>query len=745
MRTTAISLFVLALAISSCVFARGEDDVSVAVTDSKDDAVDFINDVMPLLDRLGCSQCHAAGGGKGGLKLSMFGGQPEDDHTTLTKLRGGRRIDKIEPTKSLLLLKATESIPHEGGQKIKVDSPEYGMLLSWIARGAPWRDENAPRLVSVKVSPEEHILKKDETATLQVSAVFSDGTEKDVTRLASYESLDENVAVVDQDGKVKTNDYGESPVAVIYMRRSDIARIVVPQPLPTPFPKLEANNKIDEFVHAKLKTLGIPPSGLCEDHEFLRRVYLDLIGALPTADEARAYLADTDPEKRSKLIERLFERGEYSDFWALKWGDLFRIKGEMPVNVWPNAAQAYQRWLKGEVAKNTPYDEFARELLAATGSNFRNPEVNFYRALSTKAPQDMAEMAAVIFMGMRIGCARCHGHPSENWGPERNVELAAFFGNVAYKRTKEWKEEIVLFDPKAVFNHPITGQVVTLPESMAGRPIKLAEGEDPRMAFSRWLTSPENPDFARCIVNRVWFWLMGRGIIHQPDDIRPSNPPENPELLEYLQNELVGHDYDLRHIFRLILNSRTYQLSSQYNKWNEKDVAHFSHYRTRRLAAEQFSDAISQVTGTWEAYKSIIPEPYTHIPPGQKACRLADGNISSSFLDLFGKPSRDAPLESDRNSETSVWQALYLFSSDTFESGLTNFMSGQRIQKLLTAGKDDSAIIDEIFLATLSRFPNEKEKETITQHIPKGGKGREDALQDVVWAVMNTKEFMLNH
>jgi hypothetical protein len=325
------------------------------------------------------------------------------------------------------------------------------------------------------------------------------------------------------------------------------------------------------------------------------------------------------------------------------------------------------------------------------------------------------------------------------------VELAAFFANVAYKNTKEWKEEIVLFDPKAVFRHPVTGEVVTLPETMAGRPIKLAEGEDPRMAFSRWLTSPENPDFARCIVNRVWFWLMGRGIIHQPDDIRSTNPAENPELLEYLQQELVSHDYDLRHIFRLILNSRTYQLSSRYNEWNEKDVAHFSHYRTKRLAAEQFSDAISQVTGTSDTYKSITPEPFLQIPPGHKAIQLADAAVSTPFLKLFGKPPRDAPLESNRNSETSVWQALYLFSSDTFESGLTNFMSGQRIQKLLTAGKDDSAIIDEIFLATLSRFPNEKEKETITQHIPKGGKGREDALQDVVWAVMNTKEFMLNH
>jgi len=391
MRTKAILLSMLALAISGFVFARGAAEVRASGTDSKGGAVDFINDVMPLLDKLGCSQCHAAGGGKGGLKLSMFGAEPEHDYAALARSRAGRLVDKIEPAESLFLLKVTESIPHEGGQKIKVDSPEYEMLLSWIAQGAPWRNEGAPQLVSVKVSPKEHTLKKDETAALQVSAVFSDGTEKDVTRLASYKSLDENVAVVDQDGKVRTNDYGESPVVVTYMRRSDTAWIVVPQPLPTPFPKLEANNKIDEFVHARLKKLGIPPSGLCEDHEFLRRVYLDLIGTLPTADEARAYLADTDPKKRSKLIDRLFEREEFSDFWALKWSDLFRIIGEMPVNVWPNAVQAYHRWLKDEVARNTPYDEFAWKLLTSTGSNFRNPEVNFYRALSTKAPQDMAE------------------------------------------------------------------------------------------------------------------------------------------------------------------------------------------------------------------------------------------------------------------------------------------------------------------------------------------------------------------
>lgn len=723
-------------------------ELQAAVPTTKIDATatnppSFSREIRPILATYGCSavECHGSANGKGGLRLSMFGAYPEEDYAALVKSAGGRRINPVEPAKSLLLLKVTGTLPHAGTKKIPLGSPEYKLLLSWIAQGAPWGDEKAARLVSLKITPEKQTLQKGQTGKLTIQAVYSDGLEKDVTRDAMGRSLDAGVATWSSNGQVTAKDYGEAVIVVSYLRHFALGRVLVPQPLAKPFPETPANNKIDQLVLSKLTELGFPPSELCSDQEFIRRVYLDVIGLLPTPEEVKTFLADKDPQKRSKLIDRLLERSEYADFWALKWGDLLRIKSEYPINLWPNAVQAYHHWVRDSIAKNKPYDQFVREQLIATGSNFRNPPANYYRAVSRRDAQALAESTAVTFMGVRMECARCHGHPSENWSLRDNKGMAAFFSQVRYKNTQEWKEEIVFLDPKQVLRDPLTRQPVT-PKFLDGETMTMGPEDDPRAKFAEWLTSPQNPYFARNIVNRIWYWLLGRGIIHEPDDLRLTNPPTNPELLAYLESELVAHKYDLKHIYRQILNSRTYQLSSAANEGNVKDATHFSHYPIKRLGAEQLMDAVGRVTETSEQFSSRIPEPYTTLPEGFRATQLFDGSIGTAFLELFGRPPRDTPFECDRNIQTSMRQALFLINSQQIEQRIAR---SPRMQRWLKEKKSDAEIIDEIYLAALSRLPSEEEKQKLTAYLAKEPKNRNQAVQDVVWAILNTKEFLFNH
>ncbi len=425
----------------------------------------------------------------------------------------------------------------------------------------------------------------------------------------------------------------------------------------------------------------------------------------------------------------------------MKWGDLFRIKSEFPSNLWPNAVQAYHRWVRDSIAKNKPYDRFARELLTSSGSNFRVPAANYYRAFLKRDPQNIAEVTALIFMGARIGCARCHAHPQESWTLDDSVGLAAFFAQVRYKPTTEWKEEIVYVDPKRTMRHPRTSGLVK-PKFLDGQVLELQAGEDHRAKFAEWLTSPDNPWFARNIVNRTWFWLLGRGIVHEPDDLRATNPPENPELLEYLEKELIEQKYDLKHVYRLILNSRTYQLSCKSNQWNEQDRAHFSHYYVKRLGAETLLDAVGQVTESWDTYRSIIPEPFVVMPSGFRATHLADGSIGLPFLELFGRPPRDTAFESDRDLELSMRQTLHLLNSGDVQNKIN---ASPRLRRFFTEKKSDPEIIEEVYLSTLARFPNDREKQKVTEYLSRDPKLRRQSVQDLVWAVFNTKEFLFNH
>ncbi|MBZ5496338.1 MAG: DUF1549 and DUF1553 domain-containing protein [Acidobacteriia bacterium] len=507
-----------------------------------------------------------------------------------------------------------------------------------------------------------------------------------------------------------------------------------PQAVVNPFESpagLTSQGKIDDLVFSRLKGAGIQPANACSDAVFVRRAYLDVIGTLPTAEEARAFLSDQDPNKRGALIDRLLERDEFADYWAMKWSDLLRVKSEFPINLWPNAVQGYYRWIRTSLKENLPYDRFARELLTASGSNFRVPQVNFYRAVQSREPQAIAQAVALTFMGVR----------AENWPKDRLSGMAAFFSKIGYKYTGEWKEEIVSFD----LGKAASGAAAAVSPAAVfpdGKPARLSPNQDPREVFANWLVSPENPYFARNVVNRVWSWLLGRGIVHEPDDIRPDNPPSNPELLAFLERELVSAHYDLKHIYRLILNSQVYQLSSIPRTDRPEGAADFAYYPLRRLDAEVLIDAICQITGTTEQYASPIPEPFTLIPEDQRSIALADASITSSFLEMFGRSPRDTGLESERNNRPTAEQKLHLLNSSHIQ---LKIQQSSKLRSLVQPGANPRGPADSIYLTILSRFPTDEELKVIGAYFQPVTGNRWPAIVDLVWALINSPEFLYRH
>ena len=485
--------------------------------------------------------------------------------------------------------------------------------------------------------------------------------------------------------------------------------------------------KIDGLVLANLRQMGIKPANVCSDAVFLRRVHLDLIGTVPSADEAQAYLTSRNKNKRRALVAALLERDEYADYWAMKWGDLLRVKAEFPINLWPNAVQAYHRWLRISISNDMPYDQFVREIITSSGSNFRVPPVNFYRSLSNKEPEALAQAVALTFMGTR----------AEQWPKERLRNMAKFFSYIGYKQTAEWKEEIVYFDTEKLAQE--SDKTAVFPD---GTTVELSDDKDPREVFADWLITPANPSFTRSIVNRAWYWMFGRGIVHEPDDIRPDNPAVNPKLLTLLERELVSSDYDLKELFRAILSSKAYQLSSIPASDHPDAEANFAHYSLRRLEAEVLIDALCQITGTTEEYQSAIPEPFTFVPGHQRTMSLSDGSITSSFLEMFGRPSRDTGMESERNNKSSSAQRLHMLNSSHIQrkieqsAGLRRLTGGNRKQ-------EESVMM--IYLTILSRLPTENEKKIVEKYSKPTDVSTRDALIDLVWALFNSAEFLYRH
>jgi hypothetical protein len=483
--------------------------------------------------------------------------------------------------------------------------------------------------------------------------------------------------------------------------------------------------RIDELVFGRLKRLGMRPSPLCSDEVFLRRVYVDVIGVIPTSDEVRTFLKDSNPAKRAQVIDSLLSREEFADYWSMKWSDTLRVKSEFPINLWPLAAQAYHHWIRTALEENWSYDRFARSLLLSAGSNFRDPEVNFYRAVTSKKPDTIARAVALTFMGER----------AEKWPKAKLAQMAQFFALVGYKPTHEWKEEIVYHDLSKGPRRPV---IATLPD---GKTVKLLPDNDHRQAFVDWLVSAQNPWFARNAVNRVWYWLMGRGLIEEPDDIRPDNPPSNPELLSYLERVLVNEKFDVKQVYRQILDSSTYQLSSTPLGSDPRAVDEFARYRVRRLEAEVLIDAIDQITGTTESYSSVTPEPYTFIPESQRSVLLADGSITSSFLEMFGRPSRDTGLQSERNNNVTADQRLHMLNSSHIQRKIER---GPNILATIRTHKNAGDLVDELYLAILSRFPNSTERDIALGYIHRTASRQTGAI-DLAWAMLNNSEFLYRH
>jgi hypothetical protein len=495
-----------------------------------------------------------------------------------------------------------------------------------------------------------------------------------------------------------------------------------------PFEKADtfrANNTIDTILMDALARKNTEPANLCSDGVFIRRVYLDVTGTLPQAEDVRKFIENPRADKRTSLISTLLKQKEFAEFAALKWCDLLRVKAEFPINLWPNAVQAYHRWIQDAIADNMPYDQFARELLTSSGSNFRVPQVNFYRAIQGHEPSSIASAAALTFMGTRF----------ENWPESQRSGMEVFFSRVGYKSTAEWKEEIVYLNPE-----PADVLKAVFPDGTA---VTIEPGQDPRNVFADWLITPENPWFARNIVNRIWSWLLGRGIIHEPDDIRPDTPPVYPELLAYLEKELAESKYDLRHIYTLILNSRTYQQSCIPHADSVDAEKWFACYPVRQLEAEVLVDALCQISGTHESYSSPIPEPFTFIPEEERTIDLADGSITSQFLEMFGRPSRDTGLESERNTQPTEDQRRHMLNSTHIQNKITN---GWRFRNLIrTARGNRQKLADSLYLAILSRYPTDKEREAVAGYFQNEGMTPEQAAIDLAWALINSKEFLYKH
>ncbi len=708
-------------------------EVAVKVTAVENQAFNFRNDVLPVISRLGCNQmgCHGSPKGKKRLHLSLFSADPHKDFLEITDAKK-KLVDPKKAPESWLLKKAICDVDHGGGDLTEEGSDEYNVLLAWIAAGAPEGSEQDPQLERIEVYPAKRSIQPGERYRLLVEAYYTDGSMRDVTDLASFKSNEEAVAKVEADGMVEGTGYGEAVFMVGYGGMLTTSRVRSSQPAKVAFPKVQPYNKVDELVFAQLRSLNIIPSELCSDEEFLRRVYLDVIGVLPTAEEARDFLADTNPNKRNELIDSLLSRPEYADFYAVKWGDILQINRDIPARLQDKGMWAYYRWLWNALDQNMPMDQFVHELLTAKGSGYRNGPANFFRV--GEGAQGMAETASTVFLGVRLDCAHCHNHPFEQFTLVDNLGMAAFFAKVRIKRSAEQDEEIIYLADSGTVKNPETKKPA-VPKFLGGRELKPQEQQgDLRAVLADWITSPDNPYFARHMANRVWAWLLGRGIIHEPDDFRSTNPASNPELLDYLAQEFVQSGYDLKGLYRLILSSRTYQLSAIPNEWNRHDRIYYSHYYLKRLTAEQLATAISQVTG--------ISEKYAGLPLGTRATQLPDVSYRSEFLDLFGRPKRATPVESERTCDTHIGQSLQMISSEYIARKLRD--NKGRAAALAASDMPTEAIVEELYLTTLSRFPTEAERQVILGS-PIDKKQRREKVEDLMWVLMNTKEFLFNH
>ena len=699
---------------------------------SADEPVSFRNEVMAVLSRGGCNQgaCHGNQNGKNGFKLSLRGQDPDFDLAVLTRDQFARRTDRQHPDDSLILLKPTAVVAHEGGKRFDAGSREYGILRRWIAAGCPDDPPGSPMLRRLDVTPRQTVLSEPaDEVRLRVTAAFSDGQSRDVTGLSVFDPS--NLVVrVDRDGVVHRQSLGETTILVRYLDRQAVVQLAfIPNRPGFAWNDPPENSFIDHNIDAKLRTLRMQPSDGCSDAVFLRRAYLDTLGALPTPEEARRFIDDARPDKRARLIDELLDRPEFADFWALKWCDLLRVEEKVLDR---KGVRLFHDWIRDRIAEGEPLNEFAREIIAGRGSTYANPEANYYRAL--RDPNSRVEATAQVFLGVRLQCAKCHNHPFEHWTQADYHSLSAFFVRVDYRIVEnnrkdkfdkhEFDGEQIVYEARTgEAIHPRTGE--TLPPRFLGVDTpEFAPDADRLQALADWVAAPDNPFFAKAQVNRVWRELMGRGIVDPDDDFRASNPPVNGPLLDALAKDFTDHQFDLRHLVRTIMNSRTYQLSAIPNETNRDDETNFSHALVRPLQAEQLLDALGRATGA--------PERFPGLEPGLRACQLPGVKSGAGkktddgeqFLSSFGKPVRSLSCDCERSDDATLDQAFQLLTGPVLNRMLTT--SDNRIGRLLAAGKSDGEIVEELYFAALGRPPSSKERAGALALIARNGIGGAD-------------------
>ena len=696
--------------------------------------VSFLYDTLAALSKNSCNAgaCHGSPSGKGGFRLSLRAFDPKLDELTLIREDFGRRTNSLDPDNSLLLLKPLMKVAHGGGRQIRADDPAYAVIRDWIAEGCQMDTAEAARPVRIDVYPKSgRVLKKPAVQQqLSVWAHYSDGSVRDVTPLAVYSSSDVEVADVDRNGLVEGQKRGEVAVVVRYLEFIESSFITFIEDVEDfVWNDPQVNNYIDDAVDQKLMQLKYLPSDLCTDEEFIRRVYLDVIGILPTLEEVTAFAADQDPNKRDKAVDQLLDRPEYSKFWALKWGDLLRLTSGQVTN---EGVYKYYRWVERSFRENKPYDQFATELLTATGSTFSNPAANFYR--TSKDMNDCVETISQVFLGARLQCAKCHNHPFERWTQDNYYGMAAFFNRVQRKNTKRANEMFIFVSQSGEVTQPRTQQQMK-PWVPGQGDIENPNEFDRRLDFAKWLTEPDNPFFAKIEVNRIWSQVFGRGIVEPADDFRDTNPPSNALLLDQLAQDFVDNGYDRKKILATILKSRTYQTSYQPNDFNEDDTKYFSHYQPRLLSAEQLLDAICHVTQVAESFGGL--------PAGTKATHLpAPDLVNNEFLKIFGQPERQTVCACERTNESNLSMAIQFFNGPLIYGKLKD--ESNSFRKSMTDGKSNTEIITLLYNLAVCRNPSDTELKASLEHI-ESKEDRVEALEDICWAILNTNEFLFQH
>jgi Protein of unknown function (DUF1553)/Protein of unknown function (DUF1549) len=697
----------------------------------------FRHEVMPVLARAGCNAgaCHGYSLGKNGFKLSLRGQDPPLDYLAITKDAFGRRVNCESPETSLFLAKARGDVPHEGGVRFRRNTLSNDIITKWIQQGTPDDLADTNHVVAVRLVPDKLVLRPGQKHRVQMIAEYSDGGTRDVTRLGIWSANSDRYAAVDDEGLVVAGDAGETAIVGRFERTFAATGVLVLQPndkfVPTPVPQ---DNLIDKHVVEKLNHLKITPSALAEDEEFLRRAYLDLIGVQPKPDEVRTFLADKSPTKRKQVVDALFERPEFVDHWSLKWGDLLQNSRERANS---QSVYLFREFLRGAVAENVPLDEFARKILTSRGGGVDDP-ASVYFAISKDA-NDTAERVTEVFCGMRMLCARCHSHPLENWTQGDYYGLVSFFNQVGTRQDGRYPNvpnaKLVQLTTAAGFAvNPRSGRAQP-PKFLGAEEPVIPAGKDRREAYAAWLTSPKNPFFARSLTNRLWSYFFHRGIIEPVDDIRSTNPPINPALLDALTKDFVEHKFDVRHLMRTIVTSATYQRSVVPNDSNKHDEQNFSHAIPRRIPAEALLDSLVQATG--------VAENFGGAPPGFRAAQLPDGNVESSFLKLFGKPQRAEACECERDSGSNMLQALHLINGKSILERVQN--PNGRPAQMVRLKLSDEQTVSELYLWCLARHPKATEVKLGLEFIKSYGDKRSEAVQDLAWALLNSKDFLLTH